>query len=713
MNLATPISQLSRVGTATAKKLVKLNLNKAEDLLYHYPFRYEDWSKILTVAELKTKKSGTIRGKINLIANHRSPRKKMIITEAIVSDKTDSIKVIWFNQPFLATTLRPGTEVYLAGKVDYDENYGLEFLNPSYEFVTSKAPIHTGRLVPVYPTTSNLSQKQIRSLIRQILPLTQTIEDWLPREIRTVYNLPVLSMALEQIHFPSDRKWLDRCIHRLKFNELFLIQLQNQLVRQEIKKQQAPIIKFKLEETQKFVENLPFKLTESQRIAAWEILKDLERSQPMNRLLEGDVGSGKTIVAFIAILNTFLNGYQTAYMVPTEILARQHFENSRKIFKNLPIKIAILTHSEQRLGKDKIQKTKFLEKIKNNEIDLIIGTHALISTSAKTTANKQEKIKFANLGLVIIDEQHRFGVEQRAMLLCNTKNTNTSESADKFVDSNRLIPHFLSMTATPIPRSLALTLYGDLDLSIINEMPVGRKKVITQIVQMNEMETTYQFIREQIKNGRQAFVICPIIDPSDNLGVKSVKEEYKKLKEKIFPDLKIGLLHGRLKSAEKDQIMTDFLANKINILVSTTVIEVGIDVPNASIMMVEGAERFGLAQLYQLQGRVGRSTHQSYCFLFTENPGPKTYQRLKALLTAKNGFELAEMDLDMRGPGEIFGTTQAGYIDTLKIAKLSDSQIIKEAQETAAKILDEDPELKKYPLLKKKIKQMTKVNHLE
>ncbi|MGC9048786.1 MAG: ATP-dependent DNA helicase RecG [Patescibacteria group bacterium] len=706
MNLNTPVSQLNKIGQITAKKLTKLGINTVEDLLYHFPFRYEDWSKILTIAELKSKKSGTVRGKINLIANHRSPRKRMIITEAIVSDKTDSIKVVWFNQPFLITALRPGTEVYLAGKIDYDENYGLEFLNPSYEFATNKAPIHTGRLVPVYPTTTNLSQKQIRSLIRQVLPLTQAIEDWLPREIKIAYNLPSLTIALEQIHFPSDKKWLDRCLHRLKFDELFLIQLQNQIIRQEIKKQKAPSIKFKLKETQKFTEDLPFKLTEAQRIAAWEILKDLEKPRPMNRLLEGDVGSGKTVVAMVAILNVFLNDYQTVYLAPTEILAHQHYETFNKFFKNWPIKIALLTRSEQIFEQKKMKKEDILTKIKNREIDLIVGTHALL----------QEKVKFANLALVIIDEQHRFGVEQRAALASQTNTDKIQTKTDEkglCRPESMFWPHFLSMTATPIPRSLALTLYGDLDLSIIDKMPSGRKQIISKIVRSNEMEETYQFIRQQIKQGRQAFVICPLIDPSDRLGVKSVKEEYKKLKEKIFPDLNIGLLHGRLKAKEKDKIMADFLANKINILVSTTVVEVGVDVPNTSIMMIEGAERFGLAQLYQLKGRVGRSIYQSYCFLFAENPGPKTYQRLKALLTAKNGFELAEKDLEMRGPGEIFGTTQSGYLNTLKIAKLSDSQIIKEAQEAATKIISEDPDLKKYPNLKKKIKQLTKITHLE
>lgn len=690
---STPISQLSRVGAATTKKLVKLNLKTANDLLYHYPFRYEDWSKLLTISELKTKKTGTIKGKINLIANHRSPRKKMIITEAIVSDRTDSIKVIWFNQQFLINILRPGTEVYLAGRIDYNEQYGLELLNPSYEIATDKTPIHTGRLVPIYPTTSNISQKQIRSLIRQVLPLAQDIDDWLPREIRTQYNLPNQSFAVEQIHFPASQNWLKRAIHRLKFDELFLIQLQNQIVRQEIKKQQAPIIKFHLEETQKFVENLPFKLTEAQRKSAWEILKDLEKPQPMNRLLEGDVGSGKTMMAIIAILNVFLNQFQTAYLAPTEILAQQHFANISRFLKNLPIKIALLTHSNQFLAEKKIKKVELLKMIAKQEIDVIIGTHAIL----------EEKVKFKNLGLAVIDEQHRFGVEQRSKI----------KSDIQYTDCRIQYPHLLTMTATPIPRSLALTLYGNLDLSIIDEMLKNRKKIITQVVHGKDRERAYQFVRQQIKNGRQVFVICPLIDPSDKLGVKSVKEEYTRLKEKIFTDLEIGLLHGRLKSQEKEKIMAKFLANEIKILVSTTVIEVGIDVPNASMMMIEGAERFGLAQLYQLRGRVGRSSHQSYCFLFTEGPGSKINQRLKSLITAKNGFELAEKDLEMRGPGELFGTQQSGYLENLKIARLSDSQIIKEAQEVSGQILFNDPALKNYPLLKQRIKTLIQTKHLE
>ncbi|MDD3101529.1 MAG: GxxExxY protein [Patescibacteria group bacterium] len=878
--LKTPLSELTSASKTTLNRLEKLKIQTAEDLLYHFPFRYDDYSKILTIAELKTKKSGTIKGKISLIANHRSPRKKMVITEAIISDKTDSIKVVWFNQPFLTKILRSGLEIYLAGKIDVDDYYGMQFLYPSYEIVNSKDPIHTGRLVPIYPATVNLSQKQIRYLIRQTIPLTQDIEDWLPREIRSKYNLTSTTFALEQIHFPQNREWLERAAHRLKFDELFLIQTRNQLVRQKIKSLVAPKIEFKLEETKKFVDNLPFKLTDAQRKSSWEIINNLETSAPMNRLLEGDVGSGKTIVGVLAILNVLLNGYQVAYMAPTEILAEQHFKNITELLKDYPFKIGLLTRENIKTNKDeKNKKVKIYEEISSGKIKLIIGTHSLI----------QEKVKFKNLAMTIIDEQHRFGVAQRAAFLAKSNpdmtQTNTDETRtdtdtstqtnaditrtdtdkknnnllyenltyqirgimfkikkelglghkeniyqkaiekefkknnikfekekiiniqydnekigtyrpDFIVDDkiiveikalpsigkfeteqiwhylkssdyhlallvnfgkddiqikrtihgymkqtdtdealtdtdnkknhmesprksassqckSALMPHFLSMTATPIPRSVALTLYGDLDLSIIDEMPPGRKKVLTSIVKPDETEKIYKFIREEIKNGRQIFVICPLIDQSDQLGVKSVKEEYKKLSEKIFPDLTLGFLHGRMKAKEKEEIMKKFDQNKINILISTTVIEVGIDIPNASVMIVEGAERFGLAQLYQLRGRIGRAEHQSHCFLFLENEGEKAKQRLKALITAQNGFELAEMDLEMRGPGEVFGTSQAGFFTDLKIARLSDVVILKEAQEAADKVFNKDNSLKTYPLLQNKISQFAQTAHLE
>jgi len=693
MELNTPLSQLPKVGKITAKRLEKLNLKTCLDLLYHFPFRYEDWSKIISISELKAKGSGTIKGVIKNIRNKKTPKKKMILTEAIISDGSDSIKAVWFNQPFLVNLLKPNQQIYLAGKVEYDENFGLQLVSPSYEFFKKTGLLHLGRLVPIYSTTEKISQKQIRLLVKEVLPLTKKIKDFLPEEIKREYKLINLSLALEQIHFPASYNLLEKAVHRLKFDELFLIQLQAQIIREKIKKRRAPKMEIKIEEIKKFVEGLPFKLTQSQRRSAWEILKDLEKNVPMNRLLEGDVGSGKTVVATIAILNVFLNRYQIAYLAPTEILTQQHFENISKLLKNWPIKIGLLTRGKKAIKINdeikKIKKEEMLKKINEGEIDLVIGTHALI----------QKNVKFKNLGLIIIDEQHRFGVEQRAAL-----------AKDK---SKEYLPHFLSMTATPIPRSLALTLYGDLDLSIIDEMPPGRKEVKIKIVEPEEEKSVYQFIKEEIKNGRQAFVICPLIDPSDKLGVKSVKEEYERLSKDIFPEFKIGMLHGKMKTKEKEKIMEDFSKNKIKILVSTTVVEVGIDIPNVSIMIIKGAERFGLAQLWQLKGRVGRGEHQSFCFLFTENYSVRAHQRLSSLLTAKNGFELAEKDLEMRGPGEIFGLKQSGYLENLKIARFSDTEIIKEAQEAARKILSFDPELKNFPLLKEKIEEITKITHLE
>ncbi|MCH7758943.1 ATP-dependent DNA helicase RecG [Patescibacteria group bacterium] len=690
----TLISQLTRVGKATANQLEKIGLKTVQDLIDHYPFRYDDYSKIFTIAKLKTQKSGTIKAKINLIANHRLAKKRMIITEAIVSDQSDSIKIIWFNQGYLTKVLKSGQKIYLAGKVNYDDYYGVQMINPSYEIPSQTGLIHTGRLVPIYSTTARLSQKQIRFLIRQTLILIQQTEDWLPRMIRAEHNLIGLSYALEQIHFPQNQDWLTKATRRLKFDELLLIQLKNQLVRQKIKNRRAPQIKFKLKQTQNFVKSLPFKLTQAQKKSSWEIIKNLEKKYPMNRLLEGDVGSGKTVVAVIAILNTLLNNYQTAYMAPTEILSEQHFKTISKLLENFNFKIGLLTSGNSKINtKAKIKKAELLKKISTGDIQLIIGTHALI----------QEKIKFKNLGLAIVDEQHRFGIKQRAKLIQKSIS----------IEQKNYSPHFLSLAATPIPRSVALTLYGDLDLSIIDEMPPGRLKVITKIIKPAKIKNTYQFVIKEIKKGRQAFIICPLIDPSDKLGVKSVKEEYKKLKEQVFSEFKIGLLHGRLKTKEKEKIMKDFAQNKIKILISTTVVEVGIDVPNASIMIIEGAERFGLAQLYQLRGRIGRSHDQSYCFLFLESEGEKTKIRLKALLSAKDGFELAQIDLDMRGPGEIFGAQQSGFLTDFKIAKLSDLEIISLTQKTAQQIFDQSPNLEKYPSIKKKINQLSFTAHLE
>ena len=501
MTLSTPIAQLTKIGKVTANKFKKLNLEKAEDLLFYFPFRYDDLSQIATINNLQKDSVSTIKASIELISNKRSLIKKIIITEALVSDQTGSIKIVWFNQPFLTRVLKVGDEVYFSGKVDCDF-YGLQMTNPSYEKFSSwkKETIHTGRLIPIYFLTKNLTQKQIRFLIKFILPLTKEIKDWLPEQIKKIFDFPDLVDALQQIHFPDNKEKLQKAIERLKFDELFLIQIQIQQSKKNLEKNKAPKIDFK-EEIKNFVLSLPFKLTDSQKKSAWQILKDLQQNKPMNRLLEGEVGSGKTIVATMVMLNTFLNHYQSLIMVPTEILAQQHFETISKLLTNFNVKIGLLTRSQKRVNyeSESINNKNTKSKKHNslfiiNNSDIVIGTHALI----------QENIKFNNLGLIIVDEQHRFGVEQRTKLLTqNTKNK-----------KQNYIPHFLSMTATPIPRSLALAFYGDLDLSIINELPEQRKKIITKIVDQQNRQAAYNFIKNEIKKGRQAFVVCPLINSS-------------------------------------------------------------------------------------------------------------------------------------------------------------------------------------------------------
>lgn len=682
------MENLLRVGKTTAKKLQNLGLRTAEDLLFYFPFRYEDWSKILPISQLTYGSAGTCRGRVELIKNTRSFHKRKNITEALVSDKSGSIKVVWFNQPFLTKVLKVGDEIFLSGRVDFDR-FGIHLSSPSYEKIRKgEEATHTARIVPVYRTTESLTTKQIRFLIKLVAPLSARVRDWMPPEIKKDFNLVDLSQALKQIHFPDSVPVLKEARHRLKFDELFLIQIHNLLLKANLQKNAAPTIAFREEETKKFTSALPFKLTDGQRQAAWEILKDMASGKPMNRLLEGDVGSGKTLVAAIAILNIFLNGYQTILMAPTEILARQHYNTFCKLFSDL--KIGLVTRSEKSFSNSPFLKGRESAKAHNAEFiiqnsDLIIGTHALI----------QEKIKIENVGLAIVDEQHRFGVKQR-----------------QAIKGDGEMPHFLSMTATPIPRTMSLVFFGDLDLSVIKEMPAGRKKILTKVVAPENRSKAYDFIAKEIKNGRQAFVICPLIDPSDKLGVKSAKEEYKRLSQEIFPELKIGLLHGKMKSEDKEKVMKDFLENKINILVSTSVVEVGVDVPNATITMIEGAERFGLAQLHQFRGRVGRSIFQSYCFLFSESENEEAAKRLAVLTTCNDGFSLAEKDLEFRGPGEIWGLRQSGMPD-LQIATLADYAIIKEAKMAAENFIKKDPGLSDFPYLIEKLDDFEKEVHLE
>lgn len=724
MNFNTPIENLNKAGKITAKRLRYLGMETAGDLLYYFPFRYEDYRQVLPIAGLREGQLATVSGKLELIVSKRSRRKRKIIVEALVSDQSGSLRIVWFNQPYITKMLRQGDLIFLSGKVQRDM-LGINFVNPIFEKAVKKESVHITRMLPFYPTTAGLTQKQIRFLISQIIGLADKISDWLPSEILEKWDLASLRDALRGIHFPVDEKHLKQSIQRLKFDELFLFQLKAELSRLKKASEKAPHLIFQEQKIKDFVSHLPFTLTKTQKISAWEILKDIDSAEPMNRLLSGDVGSGKTVVAAMAIYNAVLNGYQAVLMAPTQILAKQHYDTIVKLLGD-KVKTGLLTRSQflnsksETLNSKQIQKSRpkadqpraekkqVIEAISNGAVDIVVGTHALLS----------KKVKFKDVGLIAVDEQHRFGVAQRKGI------------KDKTAD---VAAHFLSMTATPIPRSLALMLYGDLDISIINELPPGRKKIITRLAEANNRDKAYNFIRAQVKSGRQVFVICPLIEQPTNDGgevvnygarlailneKKSVMAEYKKLSKEIFTDLRVGFLHGKLPAQggpasggkpSKESVMEAFKNGEIDILISTSVIEVGIDIPNASVMMVEGAERFGLAQLHQFRGRVGRADHQSYCFLFTDSQSPKVRDRLKYFEVNSDGFKLAEKDLENRGPGEVYGTAQSGLMN-LRLAKLTDKEIIKKAREAARAIAGD---LDKHPGVKKKIREWENLAHLE
>jgi ATP-dependent DNA helicase RecG len=701
MTLTTPIETLKGVGPVYKSRLKRLGIKTVKDLLFHFPHRYEDFSNIIPIVQAQTQENCSLRGKLIEIATSRTWRRHMSITEAILSDDSGSIKIVWFNQPYLANVLKKGDELCVAGKISSDK-HGFYLSNPIYEKMGEKELTHTGRLVPIYPETTGLSSRWLRQVIKFLLTnLAGQLSEPLPEKLIKAERLMPIKKAIWEIHFPTSLALAEKAKARFSFEELLFMSCWILMERKKLNDQRAFAIPLNLSLMQRFTASLPFKLTDGQKKSAWQILKDLEKQRPMSRLLEGDVGSGKTVVATMAALNASRAGYQTVFMAPTEILAKQHFKTVSKLLEGFKLDVGLLTGKEDKFTSKKlandyieISREKLMQKAIKNEINILIGTHALI----------QDKVKFGNLGLVVLDEQHRFGVEQRAKLT-----------------RQETIPHLLSMTATPIPRTLALTLYGDLDLSLIPELPSGRKKIITKVVAPAERTKTYSFIKKEVKKGRQAFVICPRIEPKtlDEKQeqpfageVHAVKEEYEKLAKKIFPDLRVGMLHGKMAGGEKEKVMKDFRYKKIDVLVSTSVVEVGVDVPNATVMMIEGADRFGLAQLHQFRGRVGRSTYQSYCFLFTDSPNQKTQRRLKALITCENGFELAEKDLEIRGPGDFSGLRQWGMPD-LAMASLNNLALVEKTRAAAQKILEEDPSLKKYPELREKLKAFHQRIHLE
>jgi len=687
LNLNLDVRKLHNIATKLYADLKKMNINTIGDLLWYFPNRYDDLSEIKKVVDIVEDDINTVCVKILKIKTYRAWRAKMMITELVAEDDSGQVEAIWFRQKFVSQILKVGDSVYLSGKVKLKKDI-YQFISPSYE-KEKIDPIHSARLVPNYRLSGKISQKQLRFLINKALKESKDIDDPLPVEILNEEKYPWLKESLEQIHFPTDKINLEKASQRLKFQELFYLQIKYQLAKRDYQAQETYQIPLNNKLINQILKELPFKLTLDQQKALYDVLADLNKSIPMNRLIEGDVGSGKTIVAILAALNVISNDLQVAFMAPTEILATQHFENIKKILPNKYLKnIALLTKNTQELGnEEKIDKKILIKKISNNTCQFAIGTHSLI----------QDKIDFDKLGLVIIDEQHRFGVKQRKAL----KDKNKNDKA----------PHLLSMTATPIPRTLALTLYGDLDISLIEEKPAGRKSIQTFLVPDKKRQAAYKFILDKIQNKEQAFVICPLIDESDKLGVKSVTSEYQKLNKDIFPDLEIRMIHGKLKSEEKEKIMADFKANKFPILVATSVIEVGVDIPNATMMIIEGAERFGLSQLHQFRGRIGRNSLESFCMLFTSDTSQMNTRRLQALSKTNDGFKLAELDLELRGSGEIFGNKQTGLIK-LKIAKLSETKLIKKAQNWAQKILSDKKYLSRHDL-QKTIKALQTETHLE
>jgi ATP-dependent DNA helicase RecG len=677
MTSEMPVAQLKGVGPQIAQKLAVLGVHSVGDLIDMYPRRYDDYSSVLPIRQI-VPGPATIQATIKQVKG-RYVRRGMHITEAVASDDTDSIRLVWFNQPYREQGLRPGEQYYISGQYQLSRQR-FSIMNPSAELV-SRFPLSTARIVPIYRETKGLTSVQIRKVIREALPVIATQPETLPQWLVTKHTLLDRATALSDIHFPKDAAALEAAKRRLGFEEVLELSLASLLNKYELLHDTALSIPFNEALARTFVAHLPFQLTNAQRKVVWQVYTDMVKTQPMNRLVEGDVGSGKTVVATMAAVMAMAEGYHVALMAPTELLARQHANTISTLLTPLSMDRSMTLLVGSMKSK---QKTAAYEHIANGDALLVVGTHALI----------QDKVALPKLGLVIVDEQHRFGVEQRKALMAKAAH----------------MPHLLSLTATPIPRSLALTLYGELDISILDDKPPGRQVITTRICSPNSKPQLYTEIEKELATGRQMFVVCPLITESTIIQANAVEQVYEDLSIRVFKQYRIGLLHGKMKPEQKTAVMEQFARHELDILVSTTVIEVGVDIPNASVMLIEAADRFGLAQIHQLRGRVGRGEHAGYCYLMMSDSS-KPPERLRALERNNDGFRLAELDLTLRGPGAIYGTMQHGQLD-LRIAKLTDTRLIADARNAAQQCIEQQEDFTKYPHLYERVTRLRAVTNL-
>jgi len=670
--LDAPVSVLPDIGEVNAKRLRKLGIETIRDLLLTLPFGWETYGGPAPIDSLVPGRQATVVGTVQSIGAKVSTQRRIKLTEAIIRDGSDSaLSVAWFNQPFVARQLHKGDRVALAGLVKPGFRVEFQMQNPHYERLDAEedsAPSRVGGLMPKYHLVDGLSSKKITRWVEAALPLADQLEDLLPAEVRENHRLLPVAEAVRRGHKPESDDDYTKASRRMAFAELFELQTAFALMRANIAAEPATPIPYKQEVIDAFKSGLAFELTKAQRRATWEAFQDMQKATPMNRLLNGDVGSGKTAVAAACVAMAHAAGMQSVVMAPTEILARQHLHKFRtyleESFSDLKVELLVSSQSAP-------ERRRVRAAAASGHCALVVGTHALI----------EDEVEFVSLGLAVVDEQHRFGTRQRELLRAKGRGR----------------PHFLAMTATPIPRTLALALYGEMSVSVIDELPPGRTPVETKVVDPEHRQEAYDLVRAEVAAGRQAFVICPLIEESEQLAVRSATAEFERLKKEVFPDLRLDLIHGRLK--QKEEVMQRFVSGETQVLVATAVVEVGVDVPNASVMMIEGAERFGLAQLHQFRGRVGRGAAKSYCLVLTDDPSEQVLHRLSLVTRIRDGFKLAEEDMKMRGMGELMGPRQHGMSDVAMQA-LEQPDLLNEVRQEAENIVRSDPGLENHPLLK-------------